>query len=69
MSDIKFFIYFLLSSIIFSKNLRKTNIINNKRNLAASSNLLLEFPKCSTNDDYSNNEECQNGMCKCKKNM
>ena len=67
MSDIKFFIYFLLSSIIFSKNLRKTNIINNKRNLAASSNLLLEFPKCSTNDDCSNNGECQNGMCKCKK--
>ena len=67
MSDIKFFIFFLLSSIIFSKNLRKTNILNNKRNLAASSNLLLEFPKCSTNDDCSNNGECQNGMCKCKK--
>lgn len=65
MSLIKTIISFLLIIESITKNLRKESKLKNRK-LATSSNILINFPTCTSNSDCSENGECFNGRCKCK---
>ena len=65
MSLIKKIILFLLIIESITKNLRKDPKLKNRK-LSTSSNILINFPKCTSDSDCSKNGECKNGRCKCK---
>ena len=63
MSLIKKIILFLLIIESITKNLRKDPKLKNRK-LSTSSNILINFPKCTSDSDCSKNGECKNGRCK-----